>query len=488
MIDYNLIKIIKTMGSRVLLLGSHDIVEKTSVQLQMWGLTPSTAESYTVFTDVVIILDTDTDFSVLNRLQSWITVINLLPPDMCCQGPEAFSYQNGELTALSDYSGPRSQFLHDTTEYQIQVMAKFPELHGREDDLRVVYAGAVQLYGLQHLPFSEFLAGVTPLAEQYKNIVFFNADETMQPSSLIKCQRAAELLQHTDCKFFYLSGCQDADVRFEQFCSENNVNPLLNMVSYFSFEMSTIDNYSLSTDQFKQELNKPYDVKLKPYNFLCFNRVSRIHRCILVARLIQHKLLDKCLISFHGSDNMSVELDMYAKQNKYTTEHEILAKNDHLFPLVLNRSSHRDNPIDTQPDDMQYYANSYVSLVSETVFYDQSLISDFMGGVFFSEKIYKPILCKHPFILLASTGALRELRACGYKTFHPYIDESYDLCQDDDARMDMLVAEINRLSSFTDEQWLQFQKSVAPILEYNHNLLLAPKDLRVTKDLLDHIV
>jgi hypothetical protein len=378
--------------------------------------------------------------------------------------------------------------MQDTSEYNIQLLAKFPELHERQEDIYVVYAGAQEHYSLQYLPFSEFLASVTPLAEQYKNIVFFNADETMQPSSLIKCQRAAELLLHTGCKFFYLSGCQDAQERFSQFCSENNVTPLLNLVSYFSFEQSTIDNHSLTTDQFKQELNKPYDVKLKPYNFLCFNRVSRIHRCILVAKLIQNGLLDKCLISFDGSDNMRVELDMYAELGKYNDELSTLNENSHLFPLVLNRSSHRDNPVDTQPDDMEYYENSYLSLVSETVFYNQSLISDFMGGVFFSEKIYKPLLCKHPFILLACTGALRELRACGYKTFHPYIDESYDLCEDDDARMDMIVAEINRLSEFTTHQWLQFQKSVAPILEYNYSHLLSEKDLRVTKDLLDHIV
>jgi hypothetical protein len=75
---------------------------------------------------------------------------------------------------------------------------------------------------------------------------------------------------------------------------------------------------------------------------------------------------------------------------------------------------------------------------------------------------------KHPFILMAYPGTLKRLRERGYKTFSPFIDESYDNIIDGEQRLEVIFKEISRLCAFTDEQWLEWQTNIKPIVEYNY--------------------
>jgi hypothetical protein len=70
---------------------------------------------------------------------------------------------------------------------------------------------------------------------------------------------------------------------------------------------------------------------------------------------------------------------------------------------------------DYDPND---FINSEISVILETVFDDRR--------IHLTEKTLKPIACGHPFILAAGPGALEYIRSYGFKTFAPYIDESYD--------------------------------------------------------------
>ena len=103
----------------------------------------------------------------------------------------------------------------------------------------------------------------------------------------------------------------------------------------------------------------------------------------------------------------------------------------------------------------------------------------YSNTLFLSEKIYKPFAFRHPFILLGWHGSLRVLRERGFKTFHPYIDESYDDEPDHNKRFDMIVNEIKRLEKFTDDQWIEWQHNIKSIVEYNYKYLVNLTDHRV---------
>ena len=60
----------------------------------------------------------------------------------------------------------------------------------------------------------------------------------------------------------------------------------------------------------------------------------------------------------------------------------------------------------------------------------------------------------------------------GYKTFHPYIDESYDNEDDDLKRLKMIQIEIEKFANKTKEEKDEFLNNVKDICVYNQNLFL----------------
>ena len=122
------------------------------------------------------------------------------------------------------------------------------------------------------------------------------------------------------------------------------------------------------------------------------------------------------------------------------------------------------------------YLNSYMSIVTESVFF-QSRNSDdifvkFPTG-YLSEKLWKPVGHCQPFILAAPAKSLEYIRErFGYKTFHPYIDESYDMENDDLKRLQMIQIEIEKFANKTKEEKDEFLNNVKDICVYNQNLFL----------------
>ena len=64
------------------------------------------------------------------------------------------------------------------------------------------------------------------------------------------------------------------------------------------------------------------------------------------------------------------------------------------------------------------YVDSYFSVITETIFdYPYS---------FRTEKIWKPMIMCHPFVVAANRGYYRDLQARGFRTFAHLIDVSFD--------------------------------------------------------------
>ena len=87
-----------------------------------------------------------------------------------------------------------------------------------------------------------------------------------------------------------------------------------------------------------------------------------------------------------------------------------------------------------------------------------------------------------PLIIVTAPNSLQYLKALGYKTYSPFIDESYDSIQDDGDRMLAILDQIEKLCSMPKKtlrkQWLP---NVRTIANHNRNLLLKnySKDLCV---------
>ena len=126
------------------------------------------------------------------------------------------------------------------------------------------------------------------------------------------------------------------------------------------------------------------------------------------------------------------------------------------------------------------YKDSMFTIVSESYFFEGSKVH------YISEKVLKPMINNHPFILFKKPGILKFLKEKGFKTFHPYIDETYDEIKEDVARFSVIGAEIQRLCNQTEEK-LEWMKNIKPIVEHNFNHFMAYDYTLEDTEILDEI-
>ena len=94
-----------------------------------------------------------------------------------------------------------------------------------------------------------------------------------------------------------------------------------------------------------------------------------------------------------------------------------------------------------------------------------------------TEKTYKAIACKKPFIAFSTPYMLNDLRALGFKTFDPFIDESYNTQVDNKIRLSMIVDEIKRICNLPPEEYQQLISELKDRTEYNFNLLIEKQNV-----------
>jgi hypothetical protein len=116
---------------------------------------------------------------------------------------------------------------------------------------------------------------------------------------------------------------------------------------------------------------------------------------------------------------------------------------------------------DTQ---VKSYNNAYFYICTET----------YTEGPYKSvtEKICKPIANYLPFVFSSFPGALALLRSMGFRTFEPYIDESYDKELDGARRVKMIYEEVKKLCSMSKQELHDWYWSLEEILIHNREHLL----------------
>jgi hypothetical protein len=135
-----------------------------------------------------------------------------------------------------------------------------------------------------------------------------------------------------------------------------------------------------------------------------------------------------------------------------------------ILPLLVNDKSNNefDDGYYIRRIQDQTCLDSWVTVVSEASFSDKD------QQLFLSEKVFKPIVCFHPFIILGNKDSLKELRDMGYKTFDGFIDESYDSLSTFE-RYDAIITSIKKIIAIEDKTaWFE---SMRPILEHNYETL-----------------
>jgi len=94
-----------------------------------------------------------------------------------------------------------------------------------------------------------------------------------------------------------------------------------------------------------------------------------------------------------------------------------------------------------------------------------------------SEKIYRAMYNKMPFIVHGKKGYLQLLKDLGYKTFDTIFDESYDELGNREDKAMLIAKEISNFCNLEQAKKQDLIKSVNDIVEHNYEILTNPNNV-----------
>lgn len=343
----------------------------------------------------------------------------------------------------------------------------WPMIVELQDSISVVYAGRNN-GSVLYLPEEELINTINNSLVDKDILVLDNAHETFIPSEVNRIYSVLSQLNVSANNIYYLTNSSDAVCIHDMFCEQNNYTDKINIVVLNTFEYVKRDLFNVSS------LN--YTVGERQRKFICMNRMPHLHRTCLLGLMLEHNLVDQSYYSFYDTEVCISDTTLNNIKEKFSLSvADTIISNVNNFhsslPLRLTLDNDANNPNDLTALDAVMFNNSYFSVVPETYFFKNSFLNE-MNTVFMTEKTYNAILMNHPFIIVGMPHSLDHLHHNGYKTFHPYIDESYDDVHNDEERLLMIIDEVKRLSSLNTDQLLEWQQNIKEIVEYNYQVLM----------------
>lgn len=206
----------------------------------------------------------------------------------------------------------------------------------------------------------------------------------------------------------------------------------------------------------------------KPYDFLFLNGRLRPHRKYMIDRMRELGLLETALWT-----NLQKNVDLAWTSTLKTGEVEplrLLPPEYEIEQAVPNLDRVQDysfakhflfnNTWGDAEINPKAYVDTCFSVVTETIYdYPYS---------FRTEKIWKPMIMLHPFVVASNRGYYRDLHKIGFRTFGHLIDESFDLIDDPHDRIERTIAVIQDIVRTGARDFLQASQDVC---KYNYQHL-----------------
>ena len=233
-----------------------------------------------------------------------------------------------------------------------------------------------------------------------------------------------------------------------------NSNNIL-FVEYFAMQ-----TYRLLIDEIH-----PYNDKWNPTTnkgLFLVGKPNKINRLPILYFLYSNEILNKFEWSLYLNDDIIDSIKktniLNLDENSLLTFLEKCNKFPDNAPINLTKTINGDVQHDYSgyPFDENLYRNTSFSLITETQFNDT-------GSIYVTEKTWRAIVNKHPFIMAGSVNILAYLKSIGFRTFEKYLPiENYDSIENDNDRLNAICE--NLLVGFSDNI-----EQINEDVEYNFN-------------------
>jgi hypothetical protein len=294
------------------------------------------------------------------------------------------------------------------------------------------------------------------------------AEAHVEPAQIQSMQTYFTELNIPMNKIIYLTGCMNASALYDEWCLLKGITDPRDKMNIFSYPISQ-NSLAGYFPHMKPQVPLYDTEKIPEKLFLSWNRRFRPHRTAMGFGLDKLGLVDRSYMSMglHDPENSNIHIT-HAYHEHLLTHFDITPEDKNNFvnklPLVLDG----ENDVNQMCQDFNdasrpFYQNSLVSLVSETNFSSNE--------VTLTEKSFKPFKEKHPFITVGVNGTLQALRDMGFITFGAFWDETYDNIVNPTERMTAILRICQQISTWNNDQIIDFRRRVKPILDHNYEIL-----------------
>jgi hypothetical protein len=309
-------------------------------------------------------------------------------------------------------------------------------------------------FGSTHV--NDLLFGVHEQIRSYKSHCFFYDQEPINVNTVQTCIKQHDPLKLGETKEIIFANSEKSDL-VDTMCLETGFKNWYYFFHGFA-ALSWYRDYQY-IPKFENHFTKV---------FISFNRLvtkDRSYRLNLVSHLIERNLLTHGHVSLILQDNGlgTWQEELIDSESKLSLDSKLRIQKT-IGKLENSLTIDSNNPpghtsANAGISEITMYKSALWHLVTETVFYDHKQ--------HLTEKVFKPIVARRPFILVGAPKNLAYLRSYGFKTFDQWIDESYDNELDHDKRILMIVDQIERLSAMSMSELDAMYEEMKPTLEYN---------------------
>lgn len=136
----------------------------------------------------------------------------------------------------------------------------------------------------------------------------------------------------------------------------------------------------------------------------------------------------------------------------------------------IKQSDHYPIQLPANLNILQYYSDIFVDVVHETFVRDEVC--------FATEKTWRPIIARRPFITMGGRNHLANLRRLGFRTFNDFWDEGYDE-YGMQHRVHEIIKLLNTISGWSTEKLSTTLKQMQHILDHNYRVFSALTFLKI---------
>lgn len=207
------------------------------------------------------------------------------------------------------------------------------------------------------------------------------------------------------------------------------------------------------------KINYTFDRTYIIYNNLILDK--RLYRANLVVDLHKNNIIDQGYVSYNNNEFDKLEGSVNSYFLLPQSHKANILSNMNLLEnklIIDTDNQHGSLSSEIEIDSIQ---KAFVNVITETIFYENK--------VHLTEKTFKPIVAKMPFLLMAGAGNLAYLRKYGFKTFGDYWDEGYDLIQNNTDRYNAVLTILKDLCNKSHAELVEMKRDMQDILEHNFN-------------------